>query len=386
MPDVTRERLWDVIAERWVAHGRSLDTPGEAFVSEVTDHIVALLAGEGTAQPDPCAATSDPTITPPRNSWHCERGRRIGNSDAAEPWAGVDMGECPRCYGTGMAPEAIRRLASGEGTAQPDPITDPAQLRVGMRLWHEDGIPFTVTERTMHDIANGETYWLESGKWSLASGEGTASQPGTVTATYTNWQNETAERHFIPVSLWWGVTEWHPRSGWHLDAFDVDRRAMRSFALSGFDRNVIPLAQRGTAPLVPAEVLGYADTAALRHHIHALLTRVDRWVESVEGTPSPWALVGDMADFLRRVLVWAHSPGVNPDGWHYRYLIAAGGDTEQLWAIQPTGSENPRHRVVPCLIRASDLDEVDDEEATPDPSRRVVAADGAPQPEADDRG
>jgi hypothetical protein len=44
-----RESVWDVVAERWVAHGRALDTPGEAFVSEVTDAVLALAVAQAPA-------------------------------------------------------------------------------------------------------------------------------------------------------------------------------------------------------------------------------------------------------------------------------------------------------------------------------------------------
>jgi hypothetical protein len=51
--------------------------------------------------------------------------------------------------------------------------------------------------------------------------------------------------------------------------------------------------------------------AGERMTVTALLERVDAWVESVEGTPAPWALVGDMADFLRRL---ADGPVPDPQG------------------------------------------------------------------------
>jgi hypothetical protein len=52
--------------------------------------------------------------------------------------------------------------------------------------------------------------------------------------------------------------------------------------------------------------------AGERMTVAALLERVDAWVESVEGTPAPWALVGDMADFLRRLA--AHPRRDTTDG------------------------------------------------------------------------
>lgn len=48
---------------------------------------------------------------------------------------------------------------------------------------------------------------------------------------YTNYRGETALRRIIPISLRFGSTEWHPRPQWLLEAFDLDRRAERAFAL-----------------------------------------------------------------------------------------------------------------------------------------------------------
>lgn len=49
---------------------------------------------------------------------------------------------------------------------------------------------------------------------------------------YSNWRGETAQRRIIPIRLWLGSTEWHPEPGWLLRALDVDKDAMRDFALS----------------------------------------------------------------------------------------------------------------------------------------------------------
>ena len=48
---------------------------------------------------------------------------------------------------------------------------------------------------------------------------------------YTNYRNETSIREIIPQKIWFGSTEWHPESGWLLDAFDVEKNADRSFAI-----------------------------------------------------------------------------------------------------------------------------------------------------------
>ena len=52
-----------------------------------------------------------------------------------------------------------------------------------------------------------------------------------VTMNYTNWQDETEVRHIIPLELFFGKTEWHPEEQWLIKAYDLDKKAERSFAL-----------------------------------------------------------------------------------------------------------------------------------------------------------
>ena len=52
--------------------------------------------------------------------------------------------------------------------------------------------------------------------------------------TYTNYRGETSTRWATPDHknpLRWGVTQWHPRPGWLLRAFDHDKGEEREFAL-----------------------------------------------------------------------------------------------------------------------------------------------------------
>jgi len=52
-----------------------------------------------------------------------------------------------------------------------------------------------------------------------------------VTIKYTNWKNETDLRHIIPINIWYGKTEWHKEEQWLMNAFDLDKQALRDFAL-----------------------------------------------------------------------------------------------------------------------------------------------------------
>lgn len=49
---------------------------------------------------------------------------------------------------------------------------------------------------------------------------------------YRNWQGEIAVRHAIPISVWYGHTEWHPDDGWLMTAWDTDKDAERTFSMS----------------------------------------------------------------------------------------------------------------------------------------------------------
>jgi len=59
-----------------------------------------------------------------------------------------------------------------------------------------------------------------------ASGES-----GQVSILYTNYRGETAIRRIVPQRLWFGATTWHPEEGWLLDAVDVEKGEVRSFAM-----------------------------------------------------------------------------------------------------------------------------------------------------------
>lgn len=53
----------------------------------------------------------------------------------------------------------------------------------------------------------------------------------TLAVRYTNWRGETADRVIEPIRIWWGNTEWHPENQWMLEAKDVEKNAVRDFAL-----------------------------------------------------------------------------------------------------------------------------------------------------------
>jgi len=49
---------------------------------------------------------------------------------------------------------------------------------------------------------------------------------------YRNWQGVVAQRTARVIGLVYGATEWHPEAQWLLKAFDLEKGAVRLFALS----------------------------------------------------------------------------------------------------------------------------------------------------------
>ncbi len=52
-----------------------------------------------------------------------------------------------------------------------------------------------------------------------------------IKVTYKNYRGEVAERAIVPQKIFWGNTEWHQDEQWLLEVFDVDRNAVRVYAL-----------------------------------------------------------------------------------------------------------------------------------------------------------
>lgn len=52
-----------------------------------------------------------------------------------------------------------------------------------------------------------------------------------VKILYTNYRGETSRREIRPDKIWFGATEWHPEPQWLLDAHDIEKDALRNFAM-----------------------------------------------------------------------------------------------------------------------------------------------------------
>lgn len=49
--------------------------------------------------------------------------------------------------------------------------------------------------------------------------------------TYTNWKGKTKQRRATPCRLFWGSNEWHKEPQLLLEAHDLDKEALRTFAI-----------------------------------------------------------------------------------------------------------------------------------------------------------
>jgi len=61
---------------------------------------------------------------------------------------------------------------------------------------------------------------------------------------YTNYRGEFAVRCIIPLSFWYGSTDWHPEPQWLVKAYDADKGAERDFAFKDFG----PAPRHGSEP------------------------------------------------------------------------------------------------------------------------------------------
>lgn len=52
---------------------------------------------------------------------------------------------------------------------------------------------------------------------------------------YTNWKGEHGTRLVKPISIRFGVSEWHKKPQWLLTAYDFDKRDTREFAMSDME-------------------------------------------------------------------------------------------------------------------------------------------------------
>lgn len=57
------------------------------------------------------------------------------------------------------------------------------------------------------------------------------SKKEVVKILYTNYRGEKTDRKIIPQKLWFGSTQYHKEKQWLLDAYDLNKKAKRTFAI-----------------------------------------------------------------------------------------------------------------------------------------------------------
>lgn len=52
---------------------------------------------------------------------------------------------------------------------------------------------------------------------------------------YTNWKGNRGFREVIPQRIYFGSTEWHKEEQWLMVAYDLDKKAERTFAMKDME-------------------------------------------------------------------------------------------------------------------------------------------------------
>jgi hypothetical protein len=49
---------------------------------------------------------------------------------------------------------------------------------------------------------------------------------------YTNWKGEREIRRIVPLACYYGSNDWHKEPQFLMDAYDIDKKACRTFAMA----------------------------------------------------------------------------------------------------------------------------------------------------------
>lgn len=53
-----------------------------------------------------------------------------------------------------------------------------------------------------------------------------------VTVRYRNHRGEVSWRRIVPISIWYGSTDWHKEPQWLLCCVDIEKNVNRDFAIA----------------------------------------------------------------------------------------------------------------------------------------------------------
>lgn len=99
---------------------------------------------------------------------------------------------------------------------------------------------------------------------------------------YTNYRGETAIRSVIPNRVFYGtVPPYHPDPGWYMEAFDLNKRAVRHFDMTQIRRGSATAPVTRAAPLLPKTRVPHEIVArvlrAMPHYLLRVLSHGDHW-------------------------------------------------------------------------------------------------------------
>lgn len=194
------------------------------------------------------------------------------------------------------------------------PSPTPADLIQARAHWVEEGDPVCKHGKPLHQ----DCFACDEKPSQDAGGVPTPADAYAhrVTLPYTNWRGEHAIRTLSPLRLFWGSNEWHSEPQWLIEAWDLDIRAIRFFALSGF----------GIVPQRPDEVTFQA--------------RVDPWLIACFGETIARDRMERNHRFLEEALELVQSNGCTVDEAHqlvdYVFGRPAGDPAQEVGGVKVT--------------------------------------------------
>lgn len=118
----------------------------------------------------------------------------------------------------------INRMSEVEGILRAP--TNIAKRNATRRDGQRDELPPPLTPESMWELAAKLSVPAE-----VEEAAGPPEGVPAITLGYTNWRGEFARRRVVPIRVWFGSTEWHPEPQSLLRVWDMDKGALRDFAL-----------------------------------------------------------------------------------------------------------------------------------------------------------
>lgn len=140
---------------------------------------------------------------------------------------------------------------------------------------------------------------------------------GFLSFWYKNYRGEISERTVRPIRIYHGATEWHPAPQWLLEAFDLEKDAVRAFAMCDMQA---PPAEPAGEELVAEKPFGwfYEGPAGQNQFYRQEMSIPKRWTETpLYSRPAP-----SNPDTVAFVQEWMMSGDHEADQWHRDFAAA----------------------------------------------------------------